>query len=407
MARSILIIGTMDTKEKEICFLRERIQRRGHRVLLLDAGILADPHEVVPDITRHRVAAAAGASKGKAVATMMRGARKLCRKLYQAGRFDGAVAVGGAQGTAIACAAMQALPRGVPKLVVSTVASGSARFGPYVGTRDIALLHSVADLQGLNSLTARILANAAGAICGMVESLEQNGVEEVAAGGPSVALSMLGTTTPGALRAMNILEQRGFEVVAFHQNGTGGAAMEEMVDEGCFRGVLDLNLHEIADREFHGLHGSVTPGRLEAAGRKSLPQLVAPGSINYYVLGPVDTLPPDLRQRQHMVHNPQLTLVRATPAELRTLGTLVAAKLNAATGPVQVMLPMQGFCFPDRRGEPLYDPEGNRAFVHALRRSLRPEIPVLEIDAHINDAAFIDPTVEAFLALVGGKAQSG
>jgi uncharacterized protein (UPF0261 family) len=292
---------------------------------------------------------------------------------------------------------MRSLPTGVPKIIVSTVASGHATFGPFVGTKDVTLMHSVADIQGLNFLTKRILRNAVGAICGMVESLEDDTPRTQQ---KTIAMSMLGTTTPGALRAKEALENQGFEVVAFHQNGTGGIAMEELIRETAFQGVLDLNLHEIGDRWYGGLHGAIRPDRLEAAGRLGIPQVVAPGSINYVVLGPRDKLPAKVQARKLVVHNPTLTLVRLKPRELREVGRVTGEKLNLATGPIKVFIPLRGFCEPDKEGSPLWDPEGNHAFVESLEKSIRPDIPVVKLDAHINDPEFIDPVVKQFMMLV-------
>ncbi len=406
MAKAILLIGTMDTKEEEILFCRDQILQKGYKVLLLDAGILKDPR-IRPDVTRQEVARTAGiqdldaliatGDKGKCIEAMIRGVTAKTKELLQSGAFHGVLGMGGGQGTDICSAAMRSLPRGVPKLLVSTVASGKATFGPYVGTKDLALMHSIADLQGLNFLIRRILANAAGAICGMVAS---DGMEMKPRGIP-IALSMLGTTTPGALRIKGILERRGFEVVAFHQNGTGGKAMEEMIREGAFQGVLDLNLHEIGDRFVGGLHSDPGCERLEGAGEMAIPQVVAPGSINYAVWGPLPGLSAELKSRKFIVHNPNMTLVRLSPGELRRVGEIVAEKLNRAKGPTRVFIPLRGFSYPDRENLPHWDPGGNRAFIESLKAHLHSSIPIREIDAHINDPEFIDPLAEEFLRMMG------
>jgi len=373
----------------------------------MDTGILAPPHSKV-DIDQNRVAlqggiplkeAVASGNKGKCIFNMIRGAEVITRELYEQGRFKGVISIGGAQGTDIACTAMRALPTGVPKLVVSTVASGRATFGPYVGTKDITMMHSVADMQGLNFLTKRILENAAGAICGMMEHLEKKLLKPEKI---PVAMSMLGTTTPGALRCKGILEGKGFEVVTFHQNGTGGIAMEDMIREGVFQGVLDLNLHEIGDRFVGGLHGAIREDRLEAAGAQGIPQIVAPGSINYAVLGPLDSLSPEWRSRKLIVHNPNLTLVRLSQEELRIVGRIVAEKLNRAKGPTHLFIPLRGFSYPDRENHPHWDPEGNQAFIDSLKVNLNSSIPLTELDAHINDPEFIGPVTELFLSMMKG-----
>ena len=403
--KTVLLIATFDTKEEEALFLKRRIEARGVSVLMMDTGILAPPHGKA-DIDQTEVAneggiplreAIASGDKGKCIANMVRGAEIICKKLYDQSRIQAVIGIGGAQGTEIATAAMRTLPMGIPKLVVSTVASGRATFGPFVGTKDITMMHSIADIQGLNFLTKRILENAASAICGMVMDFDENLTRP---GGAPVALSMLGTTTPGALRAKKFLEGQGYEVVTFHQNGTGGIAMEDMIREGAFKGVLDLNLHEIGDRFVGGLHGAIRGDRLEAAGESGIPQVVAPGSINYVVLGPLDTLAPEWRSRKLIVHNPTLTLVRLSPDELRRVGKLVAEKLNRAKGPVHVFIPLKGFSYPDRENLPHWDPEGNQAFIDSLKSNLHPSIPVTELNAHINDPEFIDPVVETFLLMM-------
>jgi len=407
MNKTVLLIATFDTKEEEALFLKKEIEARGVHVLTMDTGILVPPHHQV-DIDQNQVAlrggiplkeAVATGDKGKCILNMMRGAEAVTRELCEQGKFMGVISIGGAQGTDIACTAMRALPTGVPKLVVSTVASGKATFGSYVGTKDITMMHSVADMQGLNFLTKRILENAAGAICGMMENLEGKLLRPEKT---PVAMSMLGTTTPGALRCKAIVEGRGFEVVTFHQNGTGGIAMEDMIREGAFEAVLDLNLHEIGDRFVGGLHGAIREDRLEAAGALGIPQVVVPGSINYVVLGPLDGLRAEWRSRRLIVHNPNLTLVRLSPDELRSVGRIVAEKLNRAKGPTHFFIPLRGFSYPDRENHPHWDPEGNQAFIDSLKASLNPSIPLTELDAHINDPEFIDPVAEVFLSMMKG-----
>jgi uncharacterized protein (UPF0261 family) len=371
----------------------------------MDTGILGSRY-AEDCIPREEVARQGGMSLEEAVSTgdkrlcteiMCRGSERITRELYDQERIQGVIGIGGAQGTEIACAAMRALPTGVPRLMASTVANGPHQFGFYMGTKDLTIMHTVSDMQGLNFLTKRILENSAGAICGMVRSLRPQAMKPQ---GIPVAMSMLGTTTPGALRAKAILESHGFEVVAFHQNGTGGIAMEDMIREGVFQGVLDLNLHEIGDRYVGGLHGAIREDRLTAAGDMALPQVVAPGSGNYTVQGAPGTLSDDMKRRKHFNYNPHLTLVRLLPAELEDVGKEIAGKLNRAKGPVKVFIPLRGFSFPDRQGLPHWEPEGNQVFIDALKKHLNPVIPLIELDAHINDPDFIDPVVEQFMRMM-------
>jgi uncharacterized protein (UPF0261 family) len=408
MENTVLLIATFDTKGQEALYLKRCIEAQGIRVLVMDAGILGSSH-TEECILREDVARRGGMSLEAAVATrdkrlctevMCRGCEIITRELYDEGRIQGVIGIGGAQGAEIACAAMRALPTGVPRLMASTVANGAHQFGFYMGTKDLTIMHTVSDMQGLNFLTKRILENSAGAICGMVKSLRPEAMKPQAI---PVAMSMLGTTTPGALRAKAILESHGFEVVAFHQNGTGGIAMEDMIREGLFKGVLDLNLHEIGDRYVRGLHGAIREDRLTAAADVGLPQVVAPGSGNYTVQGSPESLSDDMRRRKHFNYNPHLTLVRLLPSELREVGKEIAEKLNRAKGPVKVFIPLQGFSFPDREGLPHWEPEGNQALVEAIKKHLDPSIPVIELDAHINDPGFIDPVVNEFMAMMGHR----
>lgn len=416
MKPTVLLIATYDTKGEEAAYLEAVVAAQGCGVLVMNPGLLAPPRRPV-DIDREEIAEAGGVplpellatgDKGRCIAVMIAGVRRLARRLYAEGRFDGVLAIGGGQGTDIGTAAMRELPFGVPKLMVSTVASGRATFGTYVDTKDIVMMHSVADIQGLNRVTRSVLRSAAAAVCAMARSarLEGASAADLPGGGGrgAIALSMLGTTTPGALRAKARLEAQGFEVVSFHQNGTGGIAMEDMIREGMFRGVLDLNLHEIGDRLAGGLHGAIRDYRLESAGEMGLPQVVAPGSSYYSVQGPLAGLSEEMRRRKLIVHNPNMTLVRLTRGELAQTGRIMAARLNRARGPVHVFLPLRGMAFPDREGQPHWAPEDDRVLYDALREGLKPTVPLTELDAHINDPQFIDPVVRTFLSLMGESA---
>lgn len=407
---TILLIATLDTKVEEALYLKRCIEDFHCSVLLMNTGILK-PYDGYVDFSSQEVAIAGGGDldelrnscdKGRCIAVMSAGASELSSSLFKAGRISGVISIGGAQGTEIGTAAMRSLPFGVPKLMVSTVASGRARFGTYVGTRDLMLMHSVADLQGLNVITQSILDNAAAAICGMciAQINGQLGERSHRKERFSVAVSMLGTTTLGALRAKSLLEMHGYEFVAFHQNGTGGIAMEDMIAENLFVGIMDLNLHEIGDAVYGGLHAAIRDYRLTTAANLGIPQVVSPGSINYTVQGPLDSLPEELKKRRYIVHNSSLTLVRLSSLELEETANIVAARLNACQGPIHVFIPLRGFCAPDKEGFPLWEPEGNQVFINTLKAGLNPQIPYDEIDAHINDIEFIDLVVDEFLSMV-------
>lgn len=400
----ILLVATFDTKAEEAFYLKNKIESLGCGVLTLDAGILGDS-PCATDISRYEVARAGGSTieelvasgdKGLCIETMRRGATRVAAERFAAGAFKGVIAVGGGQGTDIGTAVMRELPFGVPKFMISTVASGRATFGTFVGTKDIVIMHSVADVQGINFITKRVFDNAAAAICGMVRDTADTVPER----GTSVALSMLGTVTPGAMRAKKLLRDRGYEAVAFHQNGTGGIAMEDLIREGVFKGVLDLNLHELGDAVAGGLHAAVRDYRLLAAGEMGIPQVVVPGSINYGVWGPLETLPPEFLQRKYIVHNSYLTLVRLSHKELEKTALIVAERLNRAKGPLHVFIPLRGFSYPDCEGRGHWEPEGNAVFITTLRRHLSPAIPYDEIDMHINDAGFIDIIVDELVRLM-------
>ena len=401
-SKAILIIATLDTKGPETSYLKDLIETKGHQVLVMDTGIL-DPPLFKPDLSRDEVARAAGTQieelirmkdKGRAIQAMAEGSKKIVQQLYREGGISGIIGLGGAQGTEIGTSAMRGLPIGFPKLMVSTVASGYAQFGTYVGTKDLLMMHSVVDILGLNVFSRTILSNAAGAMMGMVaretkiDKPEKN----------QIGMTIYGTTTPGCMVAKAYLEMKGFEVVAFHPNGTGGRAMEEMVEEGILNGVLDMTTHELTDELVGGLHRA-GPNRLEAAGRKGIPQVVVPGSIDFIVTGPTTSLQPEYRNRKYIAHNPSITLVRTSPEEMKTIGKIMASKLNGAKGPTIVMIPLRGFSYPNRKGEALYDEGGNQAFIKTLKENLR-GIKVVEIDAHINDPQFANAAAQTMEELL-------
>jgi len=395
-SKAILIIATLDTKGPETSYIKDLIETKGHQVLVMDTGILGPP-PFQPDLSRDEVAQATGIpieelirikDKGRAIQTMAEGSKKIVQQLYREGKIAGVIGLGGSQGTEIGTSAMRALPLGFPKLMVSTVASGYAQFGTYVGTKDLLMMHSVVDILGLNVFLRTILSNAAGAIMGMVE----RGAKIEKPEKKQVGITIYGTTTPGCMVAKAYLESKGFEVVAFHPNGTGGRAMEEMVEEGILNGVLDMTTHELTDELVGGLHRA-GPNRLEAAGKRGIPQVVVPGSIDFIVTGPVTSLQPEYRNRNYIAHNPNITLVRTSSEEMKTIGKIMASKLNEASGPTVVMIPLKGFSYPNRKGEALYDEGGNQVFIKTLKENLR-GIKVIEIDAHINDPEFANAAAQ-------------
>jgi len=398
----------MDTKGAEHRFVAERIRERGHRTLVIDVGILGEPG-LPPDIARREVAQAAEADlaalvaaqdRGAAVAAMARGAPVVLARLAAAGQIHGVISLGGGGGTAIATAAMRALPLGFPKLMVSTLASGNT--APYVDVKDIVMFPSIVDVAGLNRLSRVLFARAAGAICGMVE-VQPPAVADK----PIVVASQFGNTTPCVDRAHRLLEEAGYEVLVFHATGTGGRTLESLVEAGLVAGVLDLTTTEWADELVGGVL-SAGPRRLEAAALRGVPAVVSTGCLDMVNFGPPETVPDKFRGRRFYPHNPQVTLMRTTPAENRELGVLLARKLNLSTGPVTVLLPLRGGSLIGAPGQAFHDAEADGALYAALKAELRPDIPVVEMDCAINDPRFADASAEALLAHLrahGGPAQ--
>src|SRR4051794_16608714 len=377
---AVLLIGTLDTKGEELAFLRSRLQQAGVEVLLADAGT-AGPPSVEPDIARDAIADTSGLTdRGAAVTAMAEGAAALAARLHGEGRIDGVLGAGGSGNTAIATAAMRALPVGVPKLMVSTMAAGDTSV--YVGGSDITLMASVTDVAGLNSISRRILANAAAALAGMV------GAPALEAGSerPLIGATMFGVTTPCVTHAREWLEAKGYEVLVFHATGTGGKAMEALVASGFLSGVLDAPTTELCDDLVGGVL-SAGPDRLEAAGRAGIPQVVSLGALDMVNFGARDTVPPQFEDRTLYVHNPTVTLMRTTKDECAELGRRIAAKLTAATGPTVLFIPQRGVSLIDAEGQPFHDPEADAALFDAVR-GVGDNVEVIELDGNINDEAF-------------------
>ena len=390
MAPTVLLIGTLDTKGEEYAYLRERLQLGGVEVLVADVGTGGPPHGCEPDIAAEEVAREAGldlaalTDRGAAVGAMGEAAAALARRLHGEGRIDGVLAAGGSGNTAIATRAMQALPVGVPKLMVSTVAAGDTR--DYVGGADVCLMASVTDVAGLNSISRQILANAAAAMAGMVVAPPVEARESR----PLVGATMFGVTTPCATRARDQLEARGYEVLVFHATGTGGRAMEALVDGGFLAGVLDATTTELCDDLVGGVL-SAGPDRLEAAGRAGLPQVVSLGALDMVNFGARATVPPKFEERNLYVHNPSITLMRTTREECAELGRRIARKLSSATGPVALFVPLHGVSMIDAEGQPFHDPEADAALFDALREGLdRDRVELVEMDCNVNDDEFAD-----------------
>jgi uncharacterized protein (UPF0261 family) len=400
---TVVLLGTLDTKGIEYAFLREQVEAHGVEVLVVDAGV-NEPLGIQPDVSRDEVARAAGAStvelaaagdRGAAVTAMGAGAEAVVLELHGAGRLDGILALGGSGGSSIAARAMRALPVGVPKLLVSTVASGDTR--PYVGAVDVTMMYSVVDIAGVNRVSARIMANAAGAIAGMVAS-DLPALDEK----PLVAATMFGVTTPCVTTARERLEEHGYEVLVFHATGAGGQSMEALAKGGFLVGVLDATTTELADELVGGVL-SAGPERLEAAGAIGLPQVVSLGALDMVNFGPRESVPAEFADRNIYVHNPTVTLMRTTAEESGELGRTIGRKLSGANGPTAVFVPLGGISMIDVAGQPFHDPEADAALFAGLKETLDERVEVHERAEDINDPAFAIAMADRLHELIQGS----
>lgn len=399
--RTIAVLGTFDTKGEEHAFLAETIRRNGFVPLLINAGCLEEPR-IAADINFGTLAEAADPQwrevlarrdRGECVALMARGAAKVVAGFAARGVIQGIVSLGGGGGTAIATAAMRALPIGFPKVMVSTLASGNV--APYVGTTDIVMIPAIVDVAGINRVSRVIFDHAAGAICGMVAAAEVRRTEP-ASDKPLVVASMFGNTTACVTEAKRLVEAAGYEVLVFHATGTGGRAMEALVASGLVAGVLDITTTEWADELVGGILGA-GPDRLDAAGTARVPAIVTPGCLDMVNFGEPATVPAKYAGRRFYRHNPQVTLMRTTPDECAELGRILAEKVNRYTAPVTVLLPLRGISIISTEGQPFHDPAADAALFGAIRTHLRKDIPCVELDTTINDPAFARACAEALL----------
>ncbi|MGI5881938.1 MAG: Tm-1-like ATP-binding domain-containing protein [Dethiobacteria bacterium] len=399
--KTILIVSVLDTKGVEVAFLRDQIKAFGANVMVMDCGILGEPY-FKAEITREEVAGAVGLthpevqripSEGEALGTMIEGAIKIAKDLYREGKFDGVLSLGGAMGTGLGSAVMRALPFGVPKVMISTVAAVGDVVSAAVGTKDILMYHSVTDVAGLNRLTRKVFTNAAAAVVGMVNTPQEEKDNK-----KLVAISTLGTTEKAASGLRDRLATRGFETVTFHTTGVGGTALEGLLgkDEDVVDGgVIEISLHEWIDRIAGGLY-QAQPDRYENAGKKGLPQVYVPGSADFIVHGPGQE---KFKGRVSHPHNAAITLYRTSREEFAELGRVLAEKVNKSLGPVAIVIPMKGFCVHDREGGPLYDPDANMGFVEAVEANVNDDIVVKRVDAYVLDEDFMDAVIDTFLEI--------
>ncbi len=401
MAQTIVIVATLDTKGGQVSILKGHIEQRGHRTVVVDVGTGGTPL-IEGDIKREEVAKAGGASmeevrasndRYKANQVMIKGAVGRLKELYATGRLDGIVSIGGASASFIATSVMQALPFGVPKFMVSANAAQRGFASRYFGTRDITMMHSVVDIAGRNDLIEDILAQSAGAICGMVEARAAR-ASTAASSRPMVAVTEMGVCEKCSTYLREFLDQRGYQVVTFSAQGAGDSAMEELIDEGLFKGVIDLSPGGIIDGLCEGTRAG-TPRRLETAGERGLPQIIAPCGLDF-ITPRISRYKPEYHTRKKHQIDEYRVMLRASPEELLPAAEIIAGKLNKAKGPVKFLIPLRGWSAEDGEGRPLDDPQSDAAFVAELRKHLKPEIEIREVDAWMEDQDFALAVVAAF-----------
>jgi uncharacterized protein (UPF0261 family) len=407
MPKTICIIGAFDTKGEDHAFLREEVIKLGHQVLTINIGVLGSTTLFPVDFDASDVLKAAGidlnqirAQRDKAAAMKAfdQGAPVLARQLYEQGKFAGIIGMGGSGGSSIIASAMRSLPIGLPKVLVSTVASGDVSF--YVRGKDITIIPSIVDVAGLNRISRLIYSRAAGAICGMVQNEPPSASEDR----PIIAASMFGNTTDCVNASVKALNEKGFEVLVFHATGAGGRAMETLVTDGLVEAVLDITTTEWADELCHGVF-SAGPERLDAPGQRGIPHLIVPGCVDMANFGAPSTVPEKFRQTKRLFYewNPSVTLMRTNVEENRQMGEIFAKKANAATGPVAFLIPLRGVSMLDGDGQPFCDREADRAMFDAIKANIKSGIPVIEVDLNINDPAFAAKAVEMMLELINER----
>jgi uncharacterized protein (UPF0261 family) len=397
----IALIGTLDTKGGEVRFLKERLESLGLQTLVVDVGIASVPL-FEPDVRREDIALRGGSSieallagkdRGNAVVTMQSGLSSWMRESFGPLHISGVLGIGGSAGTSIAATAMRQLPIGIPKIIVSTSASGDTR--PHVGTSDIIMIPSVADLAGLNRITRTILANAANAIAGMCclpTAPEAEGER------PCLGATMFGVTTPCVTRVRELVEEAGYTLLVFSANGVGGRVMEQLIRDHMIEGVIDITTTELAD-ELGGGILSAGPDRLEQAGRSGIPQVISVGALDMVNFGPMETVPEKFKSRKLYRHNSAVSLMRTTVSENAILGRQIADKVNVSKGPVTIVLPLKGVSAIDCPGQPFHDPDADHALFESIRTNINSKVKLVEVDAHINDPAFAARLVTEYLEI--------
>ncbi|MCY3993486.1 MAG: Tm-1-like ATP-binding domain-containing protein [Caldilineaceae bacterium] len=406
MSGTVLLVGALDTKGAEYAFVKDLIEAAGLQTLVVDFGVMGQP-AFEPDVSRSDVAVAGGGNlaylasgtrKDEAMRTMAQGLASVVERLYDEGRFDGILGMGGSGGTSIATSAMRTLPVGVPKVMVSTVGGGDVSV--YAGSKDITFMPSVVDVAGINRLSRAIYANAAGAIAGMVKTEAEATADER----PLVAASMFGNTTAAVDHARGLLEAEGYEVLVFHATGSGGRTMEDLISDGYIAGCLDMTTTELADEICDGVF-SAGPDRVQAAPRQGVPTVIVPGCVDMANFGGIETVPEHYRERTLYEWNPEVTLLRTNVEENKQMGSMLAAAANAGqAGKVSVLIPLGGVSMLDSDGDRFWDPSADQACYDALKNDLRADIPLIEMDANINDPEFAERAVSLLLEMLQEEA---
>ncbi len=401
MPKTVVLVGALDTKGEEFAFVKELIEKQGLNTLTVDFGVLGKP-AYQPEISREEVASAGGGSiahlsageyKDEAMKTMAAGLAEVVRGLYEQGKLDGILGMGGSGGTSIATTAMRTLPAGVPKLMLSTVGGGDV--SAYTGTKDITFMPSIVDVAGFNRISRTIYANAAGAITGMV----QVQAPEAGAEKPLITASMFGNTTKAVDEARQVMENHDYEVLVFHATGTGGKTMEGLIADGYITGSMDITTTELADEVCGGVF-SAGPERVKAAPLAGVPVVIVPGCVDMANFWGIDSVPEKYKGRNLYEWNPNVTLLRTNVEENRQIGKMLADAANLATGPVTVMLPLKGVSMLDSPGGRFWDPEADRACYDAIKQYLRKDIPVIELDSNVNDPEFADQVAKTLLDML-------
>jgi uncharacterized protein (UPF0261 family) len=401
MAKTVVIVGAFDTKGEEFALVKELIEKQGVRTLAVDFGVLGSPY-FQPDIERIEVARAGGGNldelvsgehKDTAMQTMSEGLAVIVRRLYDEGKLDGIIGMGGTGGTSIATNAMRMLPVGVPKVMVSTVGGGDV--SAFAGTKDITFMPSIVDVAGFNSISRTIYANAAGAVAGMVQVDTPPAGEEK----PLIAASMFGNTTKSVDRARKVLEEKGYEVLVFHSTGTGGRTMESLIADGYIAGSLDITTTELADEVCGGVF-SAGPERGQAASRAGIPAVIVPGCVDMANFGGIQTVPEKYQHRKLYQWNPNVTLMRTNIEENRQIGEMIAHAANEAKGPVAILLPLKGVSMLDSPGGDFWYPDANQACYSAIKENVRSGVPVIELDYNINDPEFSDQVANTLFEML-------